>query len=313
MFRSLLQLLLFVSVSFAAPQGGGGSTSHPHAGDLQRLYERVLKPNYQKIAPLREYARERQRSYYLSAALALIVFVLFVKYFKLMGAVVALLMIAGGIWYLKTQTPAISPYKAKFAEMILSPIAAECCGYRYHPGTVTEAQIAESRLFAPSIKHFIAHEGLWVKEGVRFGYVEIVFETKENASVERFAENRFEGFVVTIDRTHPKNGVLVSEPFKENVADIDPTFSAFFSPLPRQGEKGGFALFGEVDDMLVDRCESLRDKPIAVALTPTKTWIFYLQSHDPLDPSLYTTLDLHAVKGYAKAFETIDALVKACR
>ncbi len=307
MIQQFLKLFLFMSVSFAAMEGAG---AEPRIGDL---YTQVLKPNYEKIAPLREYAKKRQTTYIVSAILAVIVFGMFVKYFQAFGALVAIVMIAGGVWYLKMQTPAISPYKAKFSELILSPIAENCCGYRYHPGKITESDINASRLFSPRIKTFSAHEGLFVKEGVKFGYVEIEFDTKENASVERFAKNVFSGFVVILDRQNPRTGALVSEAFKARVADIDPEFGAFFADLTRAGKRGGFEIFGEVADTALDRCSGYASQEIAVSFTPHKTYLYFYQKSDPLDPSPVQDFSLQQAKSYAAVFESIDAMVNACR
>ena len=304
--KRLLQLLLFATLSFAAAEG------YSDRGTLENLYEKILKPNYEKIAPLHDYARKRQTSYIISAILALLVFVLFVKYFKAFGALVAILMIAGGVWYLRTQTPVISPYKAKFAELILTPIAEHCCGYRYLPGKIAKADIDAGKLFSPRIKHFTAQEGLFVKKGVKAGYVEIEFDTKENASVERFAENIFRGFVIILDRPHQGNGAIVSEGFKEKVADIDPEFSAFFSDLPRRGKEEGFLLFGDVAENIVDRCHRFADREIALAMTKQKSYIFWYRDRDPLDPDLYGRFDLKSAEGYASLFKEIDTLVQNC-
>ncbi len=306
MYKIFIRLFLFTSLSFAAMEGFGGH-------NIQILYEKVLKENYGKIAPLKEYAQKRQTTYIISAALALLVFVLFVKYFKATGALVALLMIAGGIYYLKTEAPVISPYKEKFSQYIIAPIAEECCGYRYKPGKITIHDIKKSRIFSPRIKTFTAKEGLYVKKGVKVGYVEIEFDTKENASVERFAKNVFNGFVIILDQPHAKEGALVSQPFLQQVADDDLDFSSFFADMPRKGKQGGFETFGNVSQEQIDKCGDLAAEEVAVSFLHDKTMLFLYQKSDPLDPGVYAHFDLQAAKGYAKIFERIDALVGKCR
>ncbi len=309
-YRNFLRLILFVSLSFAAMEGFAGD-------NIQSLYERVLKSNYEKIAPLKAYAKKRQTTYIFSAALGLLVFVLFVKYFKATGAIVALLMIAGGIWYLKTETPAISPYKEKFSEYIISPIAEDCCGFRYMPGKITQHEIEESKIFSPRIRHFSAKEGLYVKKGVRIGFVDIDFDTKENASVERFSENSFSGFVIVCDGSGVNGsggeaGALVTENFKKRVAHLDLDFSLFFADMPRSGTRGGFETFGKVTQEQMDRWGDIADAEIAVSFLRDKTVLFLYQKRDPLDPGVYVHFDLQAARGYAKVFERIDTLVRKC-
>ncbi len=307
MLKHLTRLLLFVSIAFATAEGFGG------AQPIETLYEKVLKPNYEKIAPLKAYAKKRQTSYMLSALLAVVVFALFVKYFKATGALVALLMIAGGIYYLKTQTPVISPYKAKFSELILQPIAMNCCGFRYEPGRITQKEIEASRIFSPRIKFIDASEGLFVRDGVKFGYVDIEFDTAENASVERFAENVFHGFVIVLDRPSTKTGGVVSDLLIQKVADIDPQFSAFFADMPRSGKKCGFEIFGDLPQERIDRCERVKEKMMAVSFQQDRTYIFLYEEQNPLDPSLYGDFTLQAAKRYVALFEEVDRLVATCR
>ena len=307
MFAHLTKLFLFLSLSFAAMEGFGSQQN------IETLYEKVLKPNYEKIAPLKEYAQKRQTTYIISAIAALLVFALFVKYFKATGALVALLMIAGGIYYLKTQTPAISPYKEKFSELILQPISMNCCGYRYEAGKITQQEIDKSKMFSPRIKFIDSAEGVYVKDGVKFGYVDIEFDTRENESVERFAENVFSGFVIIIDRPNPKEGGVVSDLLKQKVADIDPVFSAFFTDMPRSGKKCGFEIFGDVPESMVQRCEKVQDMPMSVSFQSDKTYIFLYEKRNPLDAGLYGDFNLKSAKNYEAVFKQIDALVQLCR
>jgi len=307
MWRHLLKLFLFLSVSFAAAEGFGGNQS------IETLYDKVLKKNYAQIAPLKAYAQKRQTAYMISGALALLVFALFVKYFKATGALVALLMIAGGIYYLKNQTPAISLYKDRFAAYILSPISLNCCGYHYEKGAITQQEVEASKIFAPRIKTYKADKGIFAKEGVRFGYVDIEFDTKENASVERFAQNVFSGIVIEIDRKNPHEGALVSEMLKQRVADVDPEFSAFFADMKRSGKRDGFELYGEVGQQIVDKCYPLAEREIAISFQPDKTYLFVFMKQNPFDPSVYAQFDLKSARGYEAAFREIDKIVEQCK
>jgi hypothetical protein len=307
MFGHLTKLFLFLSLSFAAMEGFGGQQN------IETLYEKVLKQNYEKIAPLKAYAKKRQSAYIFSAFLALVVFALFVKYFKATGAVVALLMIAGGVYYLKTQTPAISPYKEKFSELVLQPIAMNCCGFRYEAGKISQEEIKKSKMFSPRIKFIDSSEGIYVKDGVKFGYVDIEFDTHENASVERFAENVFSGFVIILDRPNRNVGALVSDTLKQKVADIDPVFTAFFADMPRSGKKCGFELFGEVGQEIIDHCDKVQDMPISLSLQPDKTYIFLYEKSNPLDPDIYGAFTLKSAKKYEEVFKKIERIVELCR
>ena len=303
MLRNFFKLFLFASFSLASLQG----FSH-HQG-FEELYQKQLKPSFESLKPLQEYAKKRQTTYIISAVIAVAVFVAFVKYFKLLGALVALLMIGGGIFYLKQIQPAINPYKSAYKHKILSPIASFCCGYRYKDGTISEEEISKSKLFSPKIKNYDAKD-LFVKDGVKFGYVDITFDTKENASVERFAENTFLGFVIIIEKKNSDDGIMVSEAFKQKVADIDPEFSSFFSNLPRAGKKNGFELYGKVSQKALDKFSSLASKDIAISFTKDKTYLFVAQKNNPFDENVYQDFDLQNAKSYLEEFKNIDKLVQ---
>ncbi len=305
MLQNFFKLFLFLSVSFASVQG----FSHPDT--LEGLYEKKLKPAFEKIKPLQEYAKKRQTTYIISAVLAIVVFAMFVKYFKLLGALVAIIMIAGGIFYLKKTTSAITPYKSMYNQQILSPIGKFCCGYSYKDSAIGRSEVLQSNLFSAKFKNYDA-QGLFIGKGVRFGYVDITFDTKENESVERFAENTFSGFVVMLDRKNKTEGVMVSDAFKEKVADIDPEFSAFFSKLPRSGKSNGFELFGKIAQEKLDHCHTLASKEVAISFTHDKTYLFWVQKNNPFAENVYANFDLQHAQKYVDAFKAIDVLIHTC-
>ena len=306
MYRHLFRIFILFSLGFAALEGAG------NGGDIKQLYKQVLKSNYEQIAPLKEAAKKRQNAYIFSAIFALVIFAIFVKFYKAPGALVAFLMIGAGIYYLKQSEPKIDIYKEAFGEKILTPIGKQCCGFVYKRGKITRQEVEESGLFAPRIKSFEAKEGIFEGNGVRFGYVRIIFDTHENESVERFAENEFEGYVIELNRPNTHKGVLVSERLKQSVADIDPEFSAFFSKLPRKGKSNGFEVYGDVPQQRLDQCYPLADKEVGIAFLPHKTILFLSAKQDDLDPSVYGQFDLKSAPGYRQAFQKIANIVKAC-
>ncbi len=305
MLRNFFKLFLFASFSLASLQG------FSHHQSFDDLYQKELKPSFEALKPLQEYAKKRQTTYILSAILAVVVFIGFVKYFKLLGALVAILMIGGGIFYLKQIQPAVNPYISAFNYKIVSPIASFCCGFSYKDSKITQDEIKESKLFSPRVKNYDA-KGLFVKDGVKFGYVDITFDTKENASVERFAENVFLGFVIVISKKHSDEGIILSDTFKQKVADIDPEFSSFFSNLPRGGKKNGFEIYGNISQKDIDTCSSLKSKEIAVSFTKNNTYIFIPQKSNPFDENVYKDFDLERAKGYLQIFQNIKSLIETC-
>ena len=312
MYRAFMKLILVLMIGFAAAEGAG-SAPEPKQPDFHHFYEKVLKPAYEKIAPLRNYAQQRQRTYIISAVLAIVVFALFVRFFQATGALVALVMIAAGIWYLKSVKPVVGPYKQVFAETILTPVAQYCCGFRYRHGGWSESEIAASGLFSPRIKSFDAADGIWEKGGIRAGYVSIVFDTKENASVERFARNLFSGYVIEIPAKNDANGTIVTDQFKHEVADDDPEFSAFFSKYSRKGHQEGLEIYGEVPERIVEKCALSSNEPIAAAFLPDKTLLFYIMKNDPLEPPVAADFTLKKALAYKEAFEKLEAITELCR
>ncbi len=303
MIRNFLKIFLLVTIMFASSQGAGSD------GKFETFYEKTLKPSFEKLKPLQDYAKKRQTAYIVSGVIAIVVFAIFVKYFKLFGAVVSLLMIAGGVYYLKSIESVVNPYKKAFNEQIISKIGEFCCGYRYIDSSVTKKEIVDSKLFSPKIKHYNS-DGLFVKEGVKFSYVNIGFDTKEDESVERFEENVYKGFVIIINHKNSDEGVMISESFKERVADIDPEFNAFFSPLPRGEKKGGFEFYGKIDSSKVGRLHMFAYKDMAFAFTKDKTYMYYYYSVNPLAVLVYKDFSLKDAKSIKSIFEEIDSYVK---
>ncbi len=312
MYRTFMKFILVLILGFTAAEGAG-SAPGPAKPDFEHFYAQVLKPAYDKIAPLRNYAQQRQRTYIISAILAIVVFALFVRFFQATGALIALIMIVVGIWYLKSAKPVVGPYKQVFAETILTPLSQHCCGFKYRRGGWQEEEIVKSGLFSPRIKSFEAVDGIWEKAGIKAGYVSIVFDTKENASVERFARNLFSGYVIEIPANSDANGTIITDLFKHEVADDDPEFSAFFSTYPRKGHQEGLEIYGDVPDSIVEKCVLSANEPVAAAFLPNKILIFYILKSDPLEPPVATEFTLKKALAYKAAFEKLDALTRLCR
>ncbi len=303
MIRDFFKIFILVAIMFASSYGGGSE------GKFETFYEKTLKPSFERLKPLQDFAKKRQNVYIASGVVAIVVFALFVKYFKLLGAVVALLMIAGGVYYLKSIESAVNPYKKAFYEKIVSKIGDFCCGYEYINDSITQEEIIGSKLFSPKIKDYKS-DGIYLKEGVKFGYANIDFDTNEDESVERFAENVFKGFVIVINQKNDENGVIVSQSFKERVADIDPEFNAFFSPLPRGDKKAGFEIYGKIDSSKIPHLHMLSYREIALAFTKEKTYIYYYYAVNPLSASVYEDFSLKDAKSIESTFKEIDSLVE---
>ncbi len=300
-FHVLFGLVLLWSVS----EGAGCEP------DLQTLYEKKLKPVYQKLQPARTFEQKRKQTIWISLVLAITVFLLFAKFFKLPGVIVALLMIGAGTFVIMRATPK-SHYPELFKAHILSPIAQACCGYHYQKDAINGDQIKRSPLFAPSIKNYTVINGFGDKQ-THIAFVVLAFDTKENASVERLNQNRFEGYFVIIDKPNPYQGAVVSERLRDQVAHDDLEMQSFFAKGKRGEHYGSWQLYGNVDSTFVDKLSGLEKEPLAIGFDKAYVYIALSHQGNPFDEKAFENFDLQSAQTYQQAFETIAGIIQKLR
>ncbi len=305
MFRSLLKLLLLLTM-FAATDGFGAQP------DISTLYETRLAPAYEKLAPLKDEAAKRKKYYIFLALAALVLFVLAVKFLQLRGAIAVILIVAAAITYLKKSEPLVSRYQEKFKEEILTPIAESVGGYRFTKGTMSPEDLKRSRFFGPSVEVFRASD-LYTGDGVRFGYLHIDFNTKENEAAERFDDNVFDGIMIEIDRPNTQRGVMIGRKLADAVALQNLSMREFFADMKRAGEKGGYSLFGEVDEKALEKMEAFSDMPVGVSFQKDKTYILLYTGGDPLAADPLENFDLKKARRYAETFRSVQRLIETFR
>lgn len=305
MFRSFLKLLLFMTM-FAATEGFGANT------DISALYETKLAPAYEKLAPMQKKASEKKSLYIVLAIAAVILFVLAVKFMQLRGAIVVIIFVAAAVAYLQKSEPVISQYQKLFKERILSVIAENTGDYRYKGDALSLHDLKQSRLFGPSVELFRSGD-LYEKEGVRFGYIHVDFNTKENAAAERFDDNIFDGIMIEIDHPNAEAGVMISRKLKDAVALQNLSMQEFFADMRRSGEKGAFSPFGKVPDEAVEKAKAFSNLPIGVSFQKEKTYILLYTGDDPLSVDPARRFDLDQARRYAETFETVHRLIETFR
>ncbi len=287
-----------------ASQEGFSDQSH-----LDKLYHDSLKKEFSTLSNLQKLAQKRKTAYLISGAVALLVLLVFVYYFKLLGLVVALLMIVAGYFTLRSSQCVVGEYQTRFKRDIISPIAKLAGGFVYKDGKLSQDDLENAKLFAPSIKKFASWD-LYEKEGAKFSYIHVVFDTKENASLERMAENIFEGFLIMIDKKNANEGVLVSELLRDKVADMDLRMSSFFAKGRRDGSVNGFDIYGRVDQVDIDKDAALKEKKIAISYQKDKTTIALFHQSNPLSVDIFKTFDLTEAKHYQKSIEEIARVIE---
>jgi len=304
--RQFFKTFLFFLLMFAANEGFSSSIS------IEKLYQDTLSREYSKLSELKHSAEKRKTAYIVSGVLALILLGVFAYFFKLAGVLVALIMIAAGYFTLKDSEPVVGAYEEAFKQNIISSITELSGGYEYVDSKLGEEELASSQLFAPRVKLFSSWD-LYKKEDVQFSYIHVVFDTKENASVERIAENIFDGYLIMIDSKNNQEGVLVSESLRDKVAHMDMTMSSFFSQGKRAGKQNGFDIYGEVSVEDIDKVSQLKDKKIAVSFRKDKTYIAFYKQDNPFSVDVFKTFDLLKAKHYASSIEEIESLLEVIR
>ena len=304
--RHFLKTFLLFSLMFAPHEGFSSDIS------VEKLYHDSLRVEYTKLSALKESASKRKTAYIVSAVLALVLLGLFAYFFKLTGVIVALIMIGAGYFMLKSSKPVVGLYKEAYKEKIISPITKLHSDFKYSKGALSQEVVESSNLFSPSIKQFGSWD-LYEKEGVRFSYIHVEFDTKENASVERMAENIFDGFLIMIETTNHQEGVLVSEGLRDKVAGMDLTMASFFAKGRRGGKRNGFDIYGEVSTEALDKASPLANRDIAISYQQDKTIIALYKKSNPFSVDVFKVFDLLQAQNYAKNIAEIDAVIQTIK
>ncbi len=286
---------------FASLEGGNEIS-------LERLYKEKLVSNYENLNQIKIRAKKRKSAYIISGILALFLFFGFAYFFKLTGVFVALIMIAAGYFTLHNSKPVIGAYEEEYKKTIISPITELVAGYQYNDGKISEQTVKKSHLFAPPIKQYASWD-LYTKEGISFSFVHIIFDTKENASLERMAKNIFEGYIIMIDKKHSHEGVAISHRLRDKVAGMDFRMSTFFADAKRQGKYNGFDLYGEIESADLEKLTSLQKQEIAISFLQDKTIIALYEQGNPFSVDVFENFDLKKANRYAKSIAQIEEIV----
>lgn len=306
MIRHFFKTFLLFTVMFAPQEGFSSDIT------VDKLYEETLSAEYAKLDSLKQSAEKRKTATIISGVLAFVLVAVFVYFFKLPGLIIALIMIGAGYFTLKSSQPLVGTYEKAFKQNIISPITDLSSGFKYVDSKLSEQELKASGLFAPNVKLFGSWD-LYEKEGVKFSYIHVVFDTKENASVERLAENIFDGYLIMIESQNEHEGVLVSESLRDQVSHMDMTMSSFFSKGERAGKQNGFDIYGEVRAKDIDKASLLKDKKIALSYRKDKTYIAFYKHDNPFSVDVFKTFDLLKAKSYASSVEEIEAILKVIK
>ncbi len=297
--KRFIKLVLTMGLFFASTQG------FSNQDDIEKIYQ-SLKPQYESMSKLKEVAKKGKTINYISAALALVIFLLFAKFFKLYGVIVALMMIAAGYYVINRANSAPKTYETLFKQKIISPLSG---GYRYTPDAITLQDIKNSKIFLPTIKNYTIVD-TYRKRNISLAYVVAIFYTKENASVERFNENKFNGIFIKLEKPTKSNGVVISDAFREKVADMDIEFSTFFADAKRVGKREGFDIYGEIRDEEFDKIVKLSDKSVAISFTNDAIYILLYRIEDPLKVDIFREFNRQVTQEYAEFFKMVDEVVE---
>ncbi len=295
---NFFKIILFCTIFFASVEGFANQDS------VEQIYKSV-KPKYDAMQSIRDVAKKGKVINYISVAVAVLVFLLFAKFFKLYGVIVALIMIVAGYLVLNRANKAPQQYEELYKRDIVAPFGQ---GYKYAPSSVSVKDIENSKIFLPNIKNYTIQDS-YQKGGVSVAFVIAEFDTKENKSVERFNENKFSGILIKISKPTKSRGVAISEAFRERVADMDIEFLTFFAKGKRAGSREGFDIYGEVADDDFDRVLKLDKGEVAVSFTGDTTYILLYSITDPLEVDILKDFNINLAKKYAKTFADIDRVV----
>ncbi len=302
MLRDFFRVFLFVTLMFGSSEGFSAKS------DLDLLYKESLLPTYEKLKPLRNVAKKRKQTLIISSILAFIVLLVFIKYFKLAGLIVSLIMIGAGYYLLMKNSDPILQYKENFSKEIISKIAQNCSSFRYKGGKFQIKDIKESNIFAPEVDQF-SSSSIYGDDIVSFAHIVTTFKTKESASVERLNQNKFEGFLIKIKNQNSKEGVVLSDRLKDEVANMDLVMGSFFAKPKRAGRVDGWNIFGDLDQATIDKISSLKDRVIAISFKKDDTYAALYKRGDPLSVDLASEFSISMAKRYEDSFKDISLIV----
>jgi len=306
MYRNFMRVFLFATFMFASTEGFSSSL-------IDSLYKDRLLPTYEALIPKKEIAKKRKTTYIISAVLAVVLFLVFAKFFKLTGVIVALIMIGAGYYVLKNSgSNVVGDYTSEFKKSIITPIGDSCCGFVYEKDAIEQTLLEKSDIFAPSIKLFKSWD-LYKSEDSIFSYIQATFDTKESASVERMNENIFIGYFIVIDRKNSNEGILVSDLLREKVSNMDLEMNSFFANAKRADKIGAFTTYGEVSKDDIDRLSALSSLSIAISLKKDATYVVLYKKTNPLNVDPLKDFNLETAKSYEKAFKEVSEIISKIR
>ena len=306
MIRHLLKIFLLFTMMFASQEGFSSPLS------VDKLYKEKLSTEYAKLDQMKQSAEKRKTAYIISGVLAVVLVLTFAYFFKLTGVIVALIMIGAGYFMLKNSEPIVGSYEKEFKMNIISSITKLSANFIYIDSNLGEQVLKTSKLFAPDIKQYASWD-LYECEDAKFSYIHVLFDTKENVSVERMAENIFDGYLIIIEKKNDQEGLLVSESLRDKVAHMDMTFSSFFSQAKRAGKQNGFDIYGKVSLENIDKASQVKDKKIAISYQKDKTYIAFYKYDNPFTVDIFKPFDLLKAQSYASSIEEIEVLLKAIK
>jgi hypothetical protein len=280
---------------------------------IESLYRDRLLPTYEALLPKKEIAKKRKTTYIISAILAVVLFLVFAKFFKLTGVIVALMMIGAGYYVLKNSgSNVVGDYEREFKEKIITPIGQNCCGFSYEKESIKESLLEKSDIFAPSIKLFKSVD-LYKSEDSMFSYIQATFNTKESASVERMNENIFKGYFIIINKPNSSEGILVSDSLREKVSNMDLEMNSFFANAKRADKIGAFTTYGEVSKDDIDRLSPLSSLDIAISLKKDATYVVVYKKENLLNVDPLKGFNLESAKSYEEAFKEVSEIISKIR
>ena len=302
MLKGFFKVFFFTSLMFAATEGFGET-------NINSLYQDKLLPTYEALKPQKDIAKKRKTTYIISAVLAVVLFLVFAKFFKLTGVIVALIMIASGYFVLKNSgSNVVGDYESEFKNSIITPIGKNCCGFSYAGDNIEKTLLQKSDIFAPRIKLYHSWD-LYKNDDSIFSYIKATFDTKESASVERMNENIFEGYFIIINKPNQNEGILVSDSLREKVSNMDLEMSSFFANASRGDKVGEYTIYGEVSQSDVDRLSPLSSLMVAISLKKDATYVVVYKKSNPLKVDPLKDFNLQSAKEYEEVFKEISAFV----
>ena len=302
MMKTMLKTFFLFTLMFAPQEGFAEKMS------VDQLYKLTLKPAYDKIEILKHQAKKENRTYIVAGVLGFLIFLLLAYAFKLAGALMALVIIIAGVVMFQSGVRSSSAYEREFQKDVLSPLVEYTSDFVHQKNLLTQEEVEQSGLFAPKIKVFHSSDVYASKEAT-FAFVHIVFDTKANASVERFNQNVFDGLLIMIDKPETSKGVLISQSLKSEVADGDMTMSSFFAQGSLREKRGAFDVYGDVAQEDLDKAAQLEDEKIAMAYHDNKIAVAVYEKQNPFGIDTFGVFDLKKAQSYAAALANVKKVI----